>query len=1120
MAASRFLLVLILFGFAFLLAPAAATAADVPRIRSVHRKTVLVEVPPGYRSVTLRERADRKGTAWRILATRRTKAEGGVFRILLKHPVARRDLAVVGLRSIPLNLPINGPITKFLADPALLGGRGYAGAIGNMPGVVALSRASADASAAPATREVVESDIWRIEGDRLYYFNQLRGLQVFDISDPDAPVLLGQLREPNRGEQMYLLDSDHVALLTRASSFFSLVKRPLPLSKDASDAYDPGSGAIVIAKVSAGKPDEVARLPYAGFLVESRLVGSTLYLVSQVYENTGENGLIVSSYDLSDPAAPRRGDTLALGGWGGVVSATDRFLFAVRSSEDWRRSVIEVIDISAPDGSMARSGQIRVAGRIPDKFKLNLDGDVLTVVSEVPRNWSGNWNAPQNQPRTMVETFSLAHAAPAKLGSLELGVGETLFASRFSGNRLYVVTFLVVDPLWVVDLSDPRNPTLLGELELPGFSTYIEPLGDRLLSIGRLDSQTAVTLFDVSDCSDPKVLSQLPLGDGSSYSEADWNEKAFGVFPDEGLILVPYSGYDRASGWASRIQLLDLGRDDLAKRGVVEQGFAARRTAVVGDRILAVSPSDLVTVDFADRDRPVVTSEVEIAWRVDRVFLSGEFVVEIGGSANWRRPAPPSITIATADDPDSTVRLLELEDEAPVTGATVRDGKLYLAQQDSGLWLPVYRLDGNAKDGTPPASNPLILSVFDLSALPEITRLGRTEAKVDPGYGYGAAQLEAAWPKDDTLVWVRQQWSSWWWYRPLPIGRIATTGTTAGASDGSTGISLPGSIALAPSGSVALANANLVTSGEPIDGSPSAAPSSPGEAVAASALALSDASARMIAPWHRSSVGQEMVAFDVGDPSSPRYASTVNARIGNTGDWSAPVALDGKLYLSAMAYDGFSTEGGRKLPRQHRHFLRTVDFSDADRPTLGNEVNIPGRLLAVAHGGETLLTVGRAFDAWGRPRSQRAFHTSRYDGATATLVSQLRHTSGHDAYALDGDTLLTATSSSQASQASQEAGIGSVRAWRIDDKQTLARAGSISAPNFWSIGSLNGLLVGFGAGLPQVYDVSDPERLRHLERVDTRELTHGDLRNADGGAGIGIWQAQGDSGVGVVRLGR
>ena len=64
-------------------------------------------------------------------------------------------------------------------------------------------------------RAVVESDIWKISGDTLYFFNQYRGLQVIDISQPDAPAIRGALAITAAGEQMYLLDDTHVVLLAR-----------------------------------------------------------------------------------------------------------------------------------------------------------------------------------------------------------------------------------------------------------------------------------------------------------------------------------------------------------------------------------------------------------------------------------------------------------------------------------------------------------------------------------------------------------------------------------------------------------------------------------------------------------------------------------------------------------------------------------------------------------------------------------------------------------------------------------------------------------------------------------------------------------------------------------------
>jgi hypothetical protein len=608
------------------------------------------------------------------------------------------------------------------------------------------------------TRSVTESDIWKVAGDRLYFFNSLRGLQILDIANPDDPAMLGQLRAPGVGEQMYLLDATHVALLTRATNYFHLNNSGAVLATSSPVMWpvSQSEGTVTIVDVSAGKPKVLAALSYHGWLRETRLVGTVLYAVSESYES-GHSGLEVTSFDLSDPEHPVKRDTLFLGAWGGVIHATDRFLFVVRYGSDWRHwhSIIDVVDISSPLGTLVKRGQIETAGTVNDKFKMNLDGDTFTAVSAVPRTWADPWGiSPSSIPSsTKVETFSLANPdSPVTLGSLELGVGETVRATRFDGKRLYAVTFFSIDPLWVVDLTDPAQPTLLGELQIPGFSTYIEPLGDRLVGIGWVGHTTTVSLFDVSDPAHPVALSQLPLGDGYTDSEANWDEKAFSVLPEDNLILVPYSGYDPASGYSLRVQLIDLERDALTKRGVIDHGFAARRTAVKGDRILAISATDLVSVNFADRDHPAVTADVELAWRVDRVLLAGDYLLQIGGSADYRIEQS-NITVSKASDPEASLTIAGLDD-ANVVGATVRDGRLYVAQQKSSFrwWNSSFRWYYRQYE----TEGPLVLSVFDLSNLPELPRLARTESDVSFGSGW-SRNLTAAWPRSDVLVWVNSE---------------------------------------------------------------------------------------------------------------------------------------------------------------------------------------------------------------------------------------------------------------------------------------------------------------------------------------------------------------------------
>lgn len=127
-----------------------------------------------------------------------------------------------------------------------------------------------------------------------------------------------------------------------------------------------------------------------------------------------------------------------------------------------------------------------------------------------------------------------------------LAKGETIYSARFFGDKGYIVTYRTMDPLFVFDLKDPANPKLTGELEIPGFSNYLHPIGKDLLLgvgaetfeiyqkdangnevvIGTRQGGIKVSLFDVSDLGKPKEISKYVAGFSGSYSEAFYNHKA------------------------------------------------------------------------------------------------------------------------------------------------------------------------------------------------------------------------------------------------------------------------------------------------------------------------------------------------------------------------------------------------------------------------------------------------------------------------------------------------------------------------------------------------------------------------------------------------------------------
>lgn len=123
--------------------------------------------------------------------------------------------------------------------------------------------------------------------------------------------------------------------------------------------------------------------------------------------------------------------------------------------------------------------------------------------------------------------------------------GERIKSSRFMGNTAYVVTFVQTDPLFVIDLSDPEKPVVLGEVKLPGFSSYLHPVGDGLLvGIGQggtetgVDGSSKISLFDVSDPASPKEIDYLSFPD--SYLRPEY--KAF-CSVTENSFLVTYQHF-------------------------------------------------------------------------------------------------------------------------------------------------------------------------------------------------------------------------------------------------------------------------------------------------------------------------------------------------------------------------------------------------------------------------------------------------------------------------------------------------------------------------------------------------------------------------------------------------
>lgn len=211
------------------------------------------------------------------------------------------------------------------------------------------------------------------------------------------------------------------------------------------------------------------------------------------------------------------------------------------------------------DPSAARYvGSGGVEGSIIDQFSMDEYQGFLRVATTVmtrvpdPANPESTWGTFELNNR--VSVLGQDGKELKVVGrSEDIAKGERLYSSRFMGPKGFVVTFRQTDPLFTFDLSNPASPTRVGELVIPGFSTYLHPLDDdHLLAIGETRDSSGswgsralkLSIFDVTDFAHPVEAFTQVVGTANGYSEALWDHKAFNYFPERGLLAIPFWDYN------------------------------------------------------------------------------------------------------------------------------------------------------------------------------------------------------------------------------------------------------------------------------------------------------------------------------------------------------------------------------------------------------------------------------------------------------------------------------------------------------------------------------------------------------------------------------------------------
>lgn len=433
---------------------------------------------------------------------------------------------------------------------------------------------------------VDEADIIKTDGDYIYYTSRLG----FDVVI--AKITDGKAREAALipEEQSGVCAED--IFLTGGRLIITGTEYSRPESSQSHYGMEPQVTAVCIYDVSdPEKPKPVGKYRQSGIYASSRVTDGYLYLVTNDYLDWDQSRIVpsagqdkdygklaadhiscfpkpnqkayavIGAVDVNSPEGDLKTDTRAVLGSseqiycsGSAVYLTDYcydFRNAAGESADERTTIIKA-EISKGSIAFAKQGSIR--GSVLNQFAMDeKDGYFRVAATAFVKGKDVNYLYILDKDLKVV-------------GKVRgFAAGEQVKAVRFLGDTAYVITYEQTDPLFVIDLKDPKSPEILGNVKITGFSSLLIPEGEDMIigigsstseeEFGEVEDGLKIALFDIHDPAKPEVLDSKVYKD--CYSAVQTDHRALTVNSEEGWYAIPYASWEKETGGVLQFHVSD-----------------------------------------------------------------------------------------------------------------------------------------------------------------------------------------------------------------------------------------------------------------------------------------------------------------------------------------------------------------------------------------------------------------------------------------------------------------------------------------------------------------------------------------------------------------------------------
>jgi len=441
-------------------------------------------------------------------------------------------------------------------------------------------------------------------------------IQVTDVSDPYAPV-----KKTEFSWHGYYVDSRRVGDTLYVVSRFTPYLVGLEFWPNTIEVEANNNQLIDNATLEDLLPDlTINRVSKSTVSTVPLLTSGDCFLTPRFSKIDHSASIVtITAINLNSLEMPSSVCTPAFNG-GLYASTSSLYLNETYNYLENQTTAIHKFDISEKEVTYKGSGNVK--GNIGWRgagFRMSEHKDQLRVIST---SYSSDWSPLHHltileETQNTVASLKTIAELPNSENPSPIGKpNDEIYAVRFFGDKGYVVTFERIDPLYILDLEDSLHPKIAGELEVPGFSTYLQLLDqDTLLGIGTINNIPQISVFDVSDASNPSLADSMAWEGAGTTTAANYDYKAVTFLHDvesqSTRLVLPMVKRDNWNFVSQGAQLLEIDREnmeifDRGFIGVLDQVKYGKERSIIHDS--AVHYINGSSVWSADWDQPTLFS--------------------------------------------------------------------------------------------------------------------------------------------------------------------------------------------------------------------------------------------------------------------------------------------------------------------------------------------------------------------------------------------------------------------------------------------------------------------------------------------------------------------------------